>query len=125
MVMATAPPQWSAPARVYRLCATASGRLFLLPPVGEVTLGRADPHLGFSPTINLNTEGDVALLVSRQHAALRCHEGQLEVTDLGSSNGTKVDGLPVPKEAWIPLWPGQHLWLGGFCLGVDVELRET
>ncbi len=121
MLMTTAPPHWSEPSLVYRLYATASGRTFSMPCAGEVTLGRADPRLGFAPDINLNEEGDVALLVSRRHAAVRCYEGRLEVTDLESSNGTKVDGIPISRDTWVPLKPGQHLWLGGFCMAVDVE----
>jgi hypothetical protein len=44
--------------------------------------------------------------ISREHAELYWHAGQLYVTDLGSSNGTFVDGERIIRPA--QLWPGVH-----------------
>lgn len=54
--------------------------------------------------------------VSRIHAALRRSEGQTVVSDLGSSNGTTVNGDPVGTTG-RPLQPGDVLRVG------DVEMR--
>lgn len=45
--------------------------------------------------------------VSRRHARLRCGGESWEVHDLGSKNGTLVDGLPVAGRALL----GQRGWL--------------
>jgi hypothetical protein len=55
---------------------------FALPPLGEVLIGRG-------------TEADLALderAASRRHATLTVAEGQVTITDLGSMNGTYVNG---------------------------------
>jgi predicted component of type VI protein secretion system len=50
------------------------------------------------------------LRVSRQHAALIVRRGELWVEDLGSTNGTSVDGEPVRVR---PLAPGEEVRFGG------------
>jgi pSer/pThr/pTyr-binding forkhead associated (FHA) protein len=60
------------------------GRTYIVPP--ETT------SVGRSP------ENDVVLNspdVSRRHARLECTHGGVRVTDLNSTNGTRVDGRPV------------------------------
>lgn len=91
-------------------------RLFVLsgPDLGKVhTLEEgAGPWL-----IGRGTHADVTLVgkaISREHARLERLEGGWSITDLKSSNGTRVDGKKV-SEAWV--MDGQELKLG------DVELR--
>jgi pSer/pThr/pTyr-binding forkhead associated (FHA) protein len=51
--------------------------------------------------------------VSAQHAALRSSsDGQLEIHDLGSANGTIVNGRRIGRE-WTVIKPSVELWLGG------------
>lgn len=54
--------------------------------------------------------------VSRRHACLRVTGGALEVEDLGSSTGVRVDGEEVER---IALSPGARLRIGGKELVVD------
>ncbi|MBN1874573.1 MAG: FHA domain-containing protein [Anaerolineae bacterium] len=117
------PECWSLPMpqRVYYLYSTFTGHTFSLPCWSTITIGRADPQRNSIPDIDLSQEGEIALLVSRQHAAIRCTAGKLAITDLGSSNQTKVDGTLIPEDTWVPLQPGQHLWLGGLVLALDVK----
>ena len=73
-------------------------------PDGEHILGRADElalHLP-SPT------------VSRHHAVIRIVRGQATIEDLGSKNGTFVDGQPVTSS--ICLADGARIQIGGFEL---------
>ena len=68
-----------------------------LPLRGEVTVGRADTDL------ELNDAE-----VSRAHAVLRAQpDGTVEVEDLGSTNGTYIDDVPVIGPGL--LGPGQQL----------------
>jgi pSer/pThr/pTyr-binding forkhead associated (FHA) protein len=39
--------------------------------------------------------------VSRRHAALRAGDGGFELEDLGSRNGTRIEGEPVRRPAWV------------------------
>ncbi len=69
-------------------------------PEGDTSLGRADEN-------DIVLSGD---MVSRQHARLRVQNGRVEVEDLESRNGTKVNGLAV--EAAIALKPGDTITVG-------------
>ncbi|WP_055489295.1 FHA domain-containing protein [Streptomyces sp. TP-A0356] len=63
------------------------------------------------------------LVVSRRHAELRVHpEGTYEIVDLGSHNGTFLNGRPVTR---APVTPGDIVGIGhvAFCLVGD-ELQE-
>ena len=119
LVYEAAPASWNAFGKTYVLYATPTGNVFELPQKEELIIGRADPRLGFVPDVDLSQEGDTAALVSRRHVALRYHGGTIEVADLGSTNKTRIDGVPLPPGVWAPLRPGQHLWLGGFGLALD------
>ncbi|WP_369368237.1 FHA domain-containing protein [Streptomyces sp. CG4] len=63
------------------------------------------------------------LIVSRRHAELRAHpDGTYEIIDLGSHNGTYLNGRPVTR---APVGPGDIVGVGhsAFCLVGD-ELQE-
>lgn len=63
------------------------------------------------------------LIVSRRHAELRgLPDGGHEIVDLGSHNGTYLNGLPVTR---APIGPGDIVGIGhsAFCLVGD-ELQE-
>ncbi len=57
--------------------------------------------------------------VSRRHALVGASEGHVTIEDLGSSNGTFVDGRLVSDE--VVLRPGQRLRVGQTVM----ELRES
>jgi FHA domain len=75
---------------------------------GDVTIGRQNADL---------TIDDAQL--SRRHAVLRQLAGGLEVEDLGSSNGTFVDGRRI--EAPTPVPAGAKVKLGVTVLELDVS----
>lgn len=54
--------------------------------------------------------------VSRYHARLQARAGSLVLTDLGSTNGTRVNGLLVEE---VVLGPGDHIQLGDTTLVVE------
>lgn len=58
--------------------------------VGDVVLGRK--AAGVNPDIDLNPYEPGLLGVSRTHAMFRPTHGQLLLTDLGSTNGTSLNG---------------------------------
>jgi hypothetical protein len=56
--------------------------------------------------------------LSRRHAELFVENGQLFIHDLGSANGTWVDGVHVGQEPY-PVRPQSQVWLGHIQLGVN------
>jgi pSer/pThr/pTyr-binding forkhead associated (FHA) protein len=67
-----------------------------------ITLGRASDN-----KISLADDSNV----SRYHAEIENRSGEFWLIELGSSNGTTVNGAPVETE--IPLQSGDVILLGG------------
>lgn len=80
----------------------------------RLDLQRAEVVLGKHP------ECDVVLAdvkVSRRHAHIVCRDGALFITDLGSTNGTKVNGKLLEGEA--PLRTGDVIEIAAFHIQVE------
>jgi pSer/pThr/pTyr-binding forkhead associated (FHA) protein len=78
-----------------------SGREHVLRP-GENTIGRT---------------GDIAIedgRVSRLHASVTVRDGKYTLQDLGSTNGTKVNGTALPASEQRELSVGDRISFGGF-----------
>ncbi len=82
---------------------------------GLVMVGRGDPEASQRPDIDL-APFDPERLVSRRHAQLECRDGAVTVRDLGSSNGTFVDGEPLPADIPRPLRDQQRVRFGHLTL---------
>jgi hypothetical protein len=82
------------------------GRSFALEP-GELTIGREK-----GSAIELQDAG-----VSHNHALLRVHGEDVTIEDLRSTNGTKVNGVPIDRQ--INLAPGDLIDLGGVELVIE------
>jgi pSer/pThr/pTyr-binding forkhead associated (FHA) protein len=75
----------------------------------------------FPSTIGRSSENDVQLpdlRVSRRHAELTQPGEAIELTDLGSSNGTLVNGRTVTH---VTLKAGDQISLGGVILYVETD----
>lgn len=73
----------------------------------QTTVAPGEYVLGRSPEAELFFEAE---LVSRQHARLTVNFDHLLIEDLGSANGTSVNGQPVTDS--VRLWPNQKVQLG-------------
>lgn len=93
---AAAPPEWRPTLEVLR--GTSSRRSLPL-GAGPARVGRASGN-----DLVLSDEG-----TSRNHAEVRYEDGSWVLEDLGSSNGSQVDGAKVGK---APLRPGARITLG-------------
>lgn len=82
---------------------------------GTEMITGAQIDIGREPTcaLHLDDEG-----VSRRHAQLFEHNGQLGVRDLGSANGTRVNGEPISGARAIG--PRDDIAIGAFTLKVKV-----
>ncbi len=106
------------------LWGTFTGHRFSLPTWGEAVIGRSDLAIGLTPDIDLSQEGDAAQVVARRHVKIIARSGRHYVEDLGSANGTKVNGVRIRLGELRLLGPGDHLWLGGCVLAYDIELQS-
>jgi pSer/pThr/pTyr-binding forkhead associated (FHA) protein len=79
--------------------------------IGELVVGRENADL------TVNDEE-----VSRRHLAVRPHEDGVELEDLGSTNGTFVDGARL--SAVVVLSSGARVTLGETELEIEVEVPE-
>ena len=84
--------------------------------------GQRFPVAGSGVTIGRQPGNAIVLedgRLSRRHAQLDLGPGGLVVTDLGSANGTRVNGQPLAAGQAHPLRPGDALDLGGVVLRVE------
>src|SRR5262249_15922768 len=73
---------------------------------GPVSLGRAE-----SNAIAIAEES-----ISKRHCSFEIEADGVKVTDLGSTNGTTVDGKPLAPHASAVLHGGEVLAIGNFSL---------
>ncbi len=84
----------------------------------EYLLGRTDPKHNVSPDVDLGLYGGQQLGVSRRHATLVQTESGLSIRDLGSTNGTAINGkVLAPNQEW-PLRHGDEIRLGKLALNI-------
>jgi pSer/pThr/pTyr-binding forkhead associated (FHA) protein len=92
---------------------TRDGKQISLPRGGnEVIVGREDPISGIHPEVDLTPHGGESGGVSRRHAVLREQNGQWSVTDLDSTNYTRVDGTRIAPNTPTPLHNGARVQFG-------------
>lgn len=89
-----------------------------LNPIDEVTLGRISEGQPVMPDIDLTPYKAYEAGVSRMHASLQFHENRLTVTDLGSANGTRLNGRQITSHIPYPVNHGDILTLGKFKIQI-------
>ncbi|MFZ4828665.1 MAG: FHA domain-containing protein [Phototrophicaceae bacterium] len=90
--------------------------------VQPYTLGRRDNVNGNTPSLDLDGYGGYKLGVSRTHACLKLEQGRLVVIDLGSVNGTFVNGRRILAQNPHPLHHGDRLGIGQLVCVVTFSL---
>jgi pSer/pThr/pTyr-binding forkhead associated (FHA) protein len=75
-----------------RLAIVESGRQIEFTLAKEVSIGRLDPATATFPDVDLTTDGAMEKGVSRRHAKLSRKGSEVFVEDLGSVNGTLLNG---------------------------------
>jgi hypothetical protein len=78
----------------------------------EFTLGRLSENQPIEPDIDLTPFKAFDNGVSRLHAVIRRNQGNAVLVDLGSSNGTYVNGLRIMPNIEQPLRHGDIVALG-------------
>lgn len=88
------------------------GQILPLADRNEFTMGRVSDGQTIMPDIDLTPYRAYEYGVSRLHAVLKKSKGKVIVMDLGSSNGTYVDGVRLKPENEYPLSHGSIISLG-------------
>jgi hypothetical protein len=84
----------------------------------EYVLGR-EGHEQVVPDLNLNPYGARDKGVSRVHAALRRDHARLLLIDLGSTNGTRLNGKPLPAHQPTQVENGDEIRLGKLVMTIN------
>lgn len=82
-------------------------------PRDEVVLGR--PRQGVLIDIDLSPD----LSVSRPHARISADNGRYWIEDLGSANGTRIEGKEIARNIKVELKPGQLVRISGTELVIE------
>ncbi|OQX65481.1 MAG: hypothetical protein DRI32_05105 [Chloroflexi bacterium] len=88
------------------------GQIIPLADRSEFTMGRVSDGQTIMPDIDLTPYQAYECGVSRLHAVLKRSQGKVTIMDLGSSNGTYVDGIRLQPENELPLSHGSIVSLG-------------
>jgi pSer/pThr/pTyr-binding forkhead associated (FHA) protein len=97
----------------------------IIPVMGtkEVTLGRVSEGQPIIPDIDLTPYKAYEAGVSRMHASVRSLDDQVMVTDLGSANGTRINGRQISPHIPYPIKHGDILTLGKFKIQILLRNR--
>jgi pSer/pThr/pTyr-binding forkhead associated (FHA) protein len=98
-----------------------SGQVLHLADRNEYTLGRTIEGQPILPDVDLSPFDAFTLGVSRLHAALRIVNDEIVVTDLGSSNGTRVNGQKIVSHVDYPINHGDIIALGKLKIQVLIH----
>lgn len=88
----------------------------------ELRIGRRDPAANGADAAQISGAADDPAL-SRRHAVLRrLPDGGYAIEDLGSTNGTEVNGQPIPAGVPVALGDGDRVHLGAWT-GITLRSR--
>jgi hypothetical protein len=100
----------------------SSGEIIPIRELMDVTLGRFSKGAPVIPDIDLSPYKAYESGVSRMHISIHIGEDQVSITDLGSVNGTRVNGRKISAHQPHPIKNGDILTLGK--LKIQVLLKN-
>lgn len=86
--------------------------------VERIVMGRPDPETNELPDVNLEKYGGLDKGVSRRHAAIVRRDGSLHLMDMGSPNGTYLNGQKLVANQPRVLRDGDDIRLGHLVMRV-------
>lgn len=89
-----------------------NGKVIHLSDKKDFTLGRAVEGQSILPDVDLSAYEAFSQGVSRMHVSLRIFNGDVYVMDLGSSNGTKINGQKIVPHVEYSISHGDLVTLG-------------
>jgi hypothetical protein len=119
------PPASPVPASevdsVISLHLVENGQILHLAGRSEFTLGRISEGQPILPDVDLSPFEAYAQGVSRLHVALKIVNNGIVITDLGSSNGTRVNGQKIVPHVDYPINHGDIIALGKLKIQVLIH----
>ncbi len=100
-----------------------TGQILPLEEGEEFTLGRISGNQPILPDIDLTPYRAYEGGVSRLHATIRIHADRVTVTDLGSANGTRINGKKIAAHQPYLLNHEDILSLGKFKLQLLIHKK--
>jgi len=102
------------------LYSTEREEVIEIPEQNEFTIGRFVEGQVITPDVDLNNYEAYDMGISRLHATIRINteKNTISVVDLGSANGSSVNGYEIPANSEVPLNHGDVLSLGKFNMKV-------
>ncbi len=113
-------PESKEPATI-RVTIPETGRQVQLPAASDILIGRLDAASQVFPQLDLTADGGLEAGVSRRHAKVHHQDGRFLVEDLGSANGTYVNGRRLTSYLPHPIRSGDELRLGRLVLIVEFD----
>jgi pSer/pThr/pTyr-binding forkhead associated (FHA) protein len=106
--------------RTFILYSSEREQVIEIPDQEEFTIGRFVEGQVITPDVDLNLYEAYDMGISRLHATLRINkiQNKVHVIDLGSANGSSVNGYEIPANSEVPLNHGDVLTLGKFNMKV-------
>ncbi|MEO6326490.1 MAG: cyclic nucleotide-binding domain-containing protein [Thermoanaerobaculia bacterium] len=99
--------------RNWRLVLFDTGEVFPLPEGADIHVGRFDSVAGVHPEIDL-AAADAYKTTSRRHAKFVCDGGRVVIKEeIGTANGTFVNGKRIETGAEVELAEGDWIQFGG------------
>ncbi len=89
----------------------------------EVVIGRRDPTTSVTPDLDLTPYGGYQMGISRQHALLNIIDNRLVITDVGSRNGTYLNGYRLEANQPVRLHDGDEVRLGKIVFHLYIQHR--
>lgn len=100
---------------------TETGQVIPLEGSEEFTIGRVSGTQPILPDIDLTPFKAYQRGVSRLHAILRIKGDDVTISDLGSANGTYVNGVRIPAYELVHLSNGDVITLGKFPIEIIIR----
>ena len=101
-----------------------SGHILSFSDKFEFTLGRLSDNQPVEPDVDLTPYKAFDNGVSRLHSVIRRIDDSVFVVDLGSSNGTYVNGIRILPNAAHPIRHGDIVALGKMKMQVALSFQE-
>ncbi len=96
-----------------------SGRKIKLDMSDDLLIGRKDNARGIFPDVDLGLDGGYDSGVSRRHAILSHKDRTYRIEDLGSANGTFINGRRLAPQTATSLSSGDEVKCGTLLMRVE------
>ena len=108
---------------VLRIDVTDSGEPLIIDVRGEMIVGRGDTVTSYTPDVDLTPHGAYRLGLSRKHAILQREDDTLQVIDMGSRNGTHINGSLIEPKTPHSVQSGDEVQFGNLTVRFFFQAR--